>query len=128
MGQTALVRYPALDMGKIGDAFDGDDRTLMRTFEANPLVLEIGLVQPTLFRGIEARVGGTPQRVTVTVYQKNQPVPLVFSQTIAQTAQPRYASFPFPRPLENVERIRLEMLSINDGEPAHVHLWEVRGW
>ena len=40
-GRTVLVRHTPFDMGGIGDLFDGDPETLVRTAAINPAVIEV---------------------------------------------------------------------------------------
>lgn len=122
-GKPARVRYSTLDMGQIQDGFDGDDQSILRTFEANPLVLEIEPVQPRSMSMVGVRVGGAATRVMLAVSREGRT--LRFSRVVDQTPEPRYVNFSLPAEMK-VEKLRLEVTSIHDGEPAHVHLWEVQ--
>lgn len=123
-GQYVQVRYPHLDMGEIGDAFDGDENTLIRTLEANPMVIELTFPQARLLSGLTARVGGTATRLTVSLIPEGEDYPIVYSTKAGSVPEPRLMSIPFESPL-SVRQLKLEVENVDDGEPAHVHLWEV---
>lgn len=126
-GTPVQVSYPALDIGQIADIFDGNDASLMRTVEANPLALDIRFTQMKMLNGFSARIGGAAQQVTLTVYSRGQAQPWVFSQKVSETSEPRYVYFTFPKALD-AARIHMDVLSVYDQEPTHVHLWEVKTW
>jgi hypothetical protein len=123
-GQLAHVKYSYLDMGDISMAFDGDLSTLIRSMEANPLKLEIDFLEPRRLHGVTIQVGGVPTRVRVELHTAQKATPLVFSQTVAATPDPRPVVFEFGNTYE-VSTVSLEVQNVLDSEPAHVHVWEV---
>jgi hypothetical protein len=126
-GQTLQVQYPHLDMGEIVHAFDSDPYTLIRTLEANPLVLKLDLPQPRTLNGLTARVGGTPTRLTVRVYQKAASAdsePVEYSVSAGDWPEPRDLSIDFEQQMV-VNHLEIAVENSRDQEPAHVHLWEV---
>lgn len=123
-GRPAVVRYSMLDMGSITNLFDGNPDTLARTLEANPMVVELSFPQPRSLRGITLRVGGTATEVKVSLQMPGNGQPMVYDQTFAQTPENKNASIDFGG-IYPVTLMHLEVKSIYDGEPAHVHLWEM---
>ncbi|NPV55387.1 MAG: hypothetical protein HPY76_01765 [Anaerolineae bacterium] len=123
-GQPAEVGYSYLDMGSIDKIFDDSDRSLIRTMEANPLQVVVVFDQPITVREVTARVGGTPTRVTVSLRDRQGELLATSTQEVASEPTPRDVTLKFDQPYETRE-VWLEVLSVNDGEPAHVHLWEV---
>jgi len=123
-GQSVQVRYPHLDMGEIGNAFDGDEQSLIRTLEANPMVIELTFPQARRLSGLTARVGGTATRLTVTLIAEGEDHPILYSTKAGSVPEPRLMSIPFDSPVF-VHQLKLEIENVDDGEPAHVHLWEV---
>ncbi len=126
-GVTTEVRFSLVDMGQIQDGFDGDDQSILRTREANPLVMDIRPAQPRNMRHVGLRVGGTPTRIVAQIFRAGERAPLIFIQSVRQSADPRYVNFDLGAQLQ-VERILLEVETTNETTPAHVHLWEVRAW
>ncbi len=122
-GASARVRVSPLDMGTVQDVFDGDPGSLIRTREANPLRLQIEFDQPRLVSAVVARVGGVPTRVEAVFTPQEGPA-RSFSTEVAEAANPRDVRLELDEPLL-VTAIELNILNVRDGEPAHVHLWEI---
>jgi hypothetical protein len=126
-GETISVSHSQFDMGTIADMFDGNNETVTRTFEANPMQIQVGFPEPRELKGVTVRVGGVESRVTVTVYPGDKPTPITFQVDKAQTADPRDVIIDFGGTIQSA-RMDIEVLSVNDSEPAHVHVWEVTFW
>lgn len=123
-GQQVPVRFSQLDMGGIQNAFDGNLNTIIRSLEANPLVIELDFPQPRNLSGLTVRVGGPPTRVTARLVVDGKDVPMIFEKQEDNTPLPKDVAVDFGAAYP-VTSLRLEIKSINDEEPAHVHLWEV---
>jgi len=123
-GEVLTVSHSAFDMGTISDLFDGNKQTVVRTSEANPMHLEIAFGQMHDFKAITVRAGGVASKVTITIYPADAPLPLVFSAEKGQTPDPRDIQIDFGGTIQAM-RIDIDILSVNDSEPAHVHAWEV---
>ncbi len=123
-GQQVSVNYSMLDMGQIQDVFDGDSNTLIRSQEANPLVIEVTFPQPRAMRGVTVLVGGVASRVTASLQVEGQSTPVVFKNDQPETPLPKDSTIDFGATLQ-VTSIHLEVLNVNDSEPAHVHVWEI---
>lgn len=122
--QEAAIRYPHLDMGAVEEAFDGDPNTLIRTLEANPLVIELKFSEPRSLEGLIARVGGAPTEITVEVVPDGSEETIVTSQQVGESPTPREIGVDFQTPIR-AELVRILIRNTNEGEPAHVHLWEI---
>jgi hypothetical protein len=122
-GQTAGVTYPMLDIGEIGDAFDGDRATLIRTFEANPLNLTLTFGNTIEIQAITVWLGNARSAINVELIDSQgqhhqfeafdtgmeaiHPVRLDFGEKLA------------------VRSLNLRIESLDQREPVHVHLWDV---
>lgn len=126
-GRSITVSHSQFDMGSVADLFDGKKETVTRTLEANPMKIDLDFDSRQALNGVTIRVGGVKSRVTVTVYPADEPAPVVFSTEKQQTVDPRDVSVSFNRTILS-ERVDIEILSVNDSEPAHVHVWEVTFW
>lgn len=123
-GQPARVSFPMLDMGPIANVFDGDENTLVRSLEANPLVFVITFKEPRPLTGVTVRFGGTPTRLTVSV-DTGGPQPVQsFRQDFPNAPLPRDGTLEFGQTLM-AQTVTIAVQSTNDGEPAHVHVWEI---
>ncbi|HZU87235.1 MAG TPA: glycosyltransferase family 39 protein [Anaerolineaceae bacterium] len=124
-GQTMDLVYSRLDMGSIDKLFDGNTDSLVRTLVANPLRIEMTFSAPRTLSGLTALVGGVATEVTVKLFAPGGEALGSFSTLVDETPDPRDVEVPFDRAYE-VQRLILEVRSVYDNEPAHVHLWEVR--
>jgi 4-amino-4-deoxy-L-arabinose transferase-like glycosyltransferase len=125
-GTSIPVSYSTLDMGQIENIFDGDDNTLMRTLEANPLVVEMTLPAPRDLTGIDLVVGATLVEITARLFDSpNDPSPTTFTTQLEGVFEAPAVTFDFPE-TTSAQFIRLEVRNVRESEPTHVHLWEVR--
>ncbi|MBG0788191.1 MAG: glycosyltransferase family 39 protein [Anaerolineaceae bacterium] len=122
-GRLVTVAHSALDINEIDHAFDGDPTTLIRTLEANPLKIVLNYHEPIQRQSATLLIGGPPTRVTVTAYLAGNEVASQ-TQEVGQSPVTRELTLTFDDPVI-VDEIRIEMLSVYDGEIGHVHLWEV---
>lgn len=122
-GQTVEVTYPMLDIGQIADAFDGDRATLIRTFEANPLNLNLAFSEPVEMQAITVWLGNVRSGIRVELIDDQgmhhqfeafdpgmeaiHPVRLDFGENLS------------------VSSLNLSVESLDEREPVHVHLWDV---
>ncbi|HVN54032.1 MAG TPA: glycosyltransferase family 39 protein [Anaerolineaceae bacterium] len=123
-GEQIQVQYSRLDMGEIGSLFDGNPETLCRTLEANPMVVDLAFPRPRQLHAMEVVVGGGPTQATVRVSTPGGGQPLEFIQKVGQATIKRNLVLEFGGELL-VTGLHLEILNVNDGEPAHVHAWEI---
>jgi len=121
--QEVSIQYPALDMNEIGHAFDGDTTTLIRTLEANPMKVQITFPLPIRVTRVRVVVGGTPTRVKVSALAGGENLAELMQQ-VGASAKKRELVLSLQEPL-TVDSLVIEVLNSNDGETAHVHLWEV---
>lgn len=123
-GTPVRVRYSTLDMGPIQNAFDNNEGTLIRSEQANPLRMQLFFKEPRDLQKVSVRVGGTPTEVTVEVYLPGSETPLTFKGEKGETPDPRDVVVDFGRVLSAV-RVDISTKSVRDGEPAHVHIWDI---
>ncbi|MBG0770613.1 MAG: glycosyltransferase family 39 protein [Anaerolineaceae bacterium] len=122
-GQQVTVANSVLDMNEIGHAFDGDPTTLIRTLEANPLKIVLSFPEPTSLQSATLLIGGPPTRITVIALLEGEEL-AALSEEVGQAPVTREVNLTFADEL-TVDEIRIEVLSVNDGDVSHVHLWEV---
>jgi hypothetical protein len=123
-GQTVKVQYSHLDMGQLYNLFDGDLNTVTRTEFANPFLINVTFSEPTLVSGITVRVGGVPTLVTVDLVLEGSDKPQHFEMQKGQTADPRDVVIDFGT-IYPVTQAKIQVKSVNDTEPSHVHVWEI---
>lgn len=123
-GSRASVKYSFLDMGIIDHLFDGDLGTLVRTMEANPMVVQIMFDDQHPAEGLVIKVGGGPTEIQVEVESDISPNQ-TFRSTLMSIPNPREISFDFKQTLL-ISAVLIKVRNTDIGEPSHVHVWEVK--
>jgi hypothetical protein len=121
--QVVQVAYPRLDIGTIDKLFDGDENSVVRTMEANPLRLQLDFEQPRLSEGLALKIGGTPTQIGIVLQDAEGKILGEVEQDVEEQTIPRFVELTWA-PVE-AARISISVRSTDVGEPAHVHLWEV---
>jgi hypothetical protein len=124
VGEVVNVGYSALEIGPIDNAFDGNPGTLIKTKEANPLVIELNFPQPRLLSGVTVRVGAEPVTLTVYLTVGDNAQPLKYSIDAGEVQNYKDVTLTFDSPMM-ATKIRLEVSDVLVPEPTNVHLWEV---
>jgi hypothetical protein len=124
-GYTIPVRFPKLDMGDIPNVFDDDTATLIRTAEANPLVIEMYLQQVRQVSGVELQIGATLAQITVRVSPEFGAEAVVFTEELEGFIDNPTVFLDFGETVP-ASVIRIEIKDLRQREPGNVHLWEVR--
>ncbi|HQM65873.1 MAG TPA: hypothetical protein PLN28_04035, partial [Anaerolineaceae bacterium] len=124
LGQKVRVSYSPLDIGDIAQVFDGDPKTFIRSFEANPLEITLSFSQPVELRGVSVLIGNAASRLVVEVTSPDSQTPLEFSAEIGSQEAYRTLEVPFGSALQ-VQSLCLRLYDLDQSEPGHVHLWEV---
>ncbi|MFZ6026416.1 MAG: ArnT family glycosyltransferase [Chloroflexota bacterium] len=124
-GQPATVRYSWNDMGSPPDMFDGDRYTLMRSLEANPMVVELDFQQPTGVGGISVDFGAQDTTITATLTLDGSAAPLTFTQTYLGVGDPQELTLLFGETYA-VTKMHLEFYSLYGGEEVHIHVREIK--
>ena len=124
LGQKVRVSYSPLDIGDIAQVFDGDPKTFIRSFEANPLEITLSFSQPVELSGVSVLIGNAASRLVVEVTPPDSQTPLEFSAEIGSQEAYRTLEVPFGSALQ-VQSLCLQLYDLAQSEPGHVHLWEV---
>ena len=124
-GQEVRVSYPVLDMGNISLLFDGDPETLIRTLEANPLVIEMEFPEARVINGFSIIVGSANTQITAKVTSSGGSPPAEFTDHYKGSVDQPEATLDFSVPFQ-AKSLRIEVLDLNKEEPAHVHAWEIK--
>ena len=123
-GRDVVVRHSRLDMGSAANLFDGDPSSLARSATSNPLVVELYFALPRTLSGVRVRAGAEPVALTVSVLAEGAGEPVFYSAQAGRGEDYKTVGVDFGQPV-TVSQLRIELLDIEAGEPAHVHLWEV---
>ncbi len=124
MGQDVMVDYSPLDLGEIWQAFDGDDRSVIRSFEANPLRIKLTFKEAVTLNSVNVLVGGPPTDMALEVLSASGET-TSYTQALGSSSVVRPISVTFENPIE-VKEFTLSVSNTGESEPAHVHIWEIK--
>ncbi|MGC1378930.1 MAG: glycosyltransferase family 39 protein [Anaerolineales bacterium] len=127
-GQTVQVEYSPIDMGSIGDLFDGNTDSLIRGNGANPMKVVLHFSPPRKVSTVDLTTGSmTHFHVTIIV---------VYTDNSSQSVDKDYQNLPddphisIPLPASQLEITSLHVLVQDMNAPAddveHIHLRELK--
>jgi hypothetical protein len=123
-GESVKAASSRLDMGILQSVFDNDEKTLVRSLVANPLIVEISFPEPKTYHTALVSIGGSASQISIYVIPEGSTTPLAASISVEDSSTTRTISLPIPTSLA-FSRMRVELRTIRDGEPSHVHLWDI---
>ena len=123
MGQRVRVSHSRLDMGTVASVFDGNRATLIRSLEANPLMIRIDFPEAISLEGATVLVGAPATQFTVAIVTEEGDA-LTFMEKVEVSDVVRAVSVDFGEQY-SVKQLQIWVESLNEGVPAHVHLWEL---
>lgn len=123
-GEAIKVSYSVLDMGSIEDLFDGRPNSLVRTREANPLQVNIAFEAPREVSRVILRVGGTASRILIEMIPAGDSEAQQVTLELGEAPEPRTVELPLTA-AGLFTRANVSVWNANEGEPSHVHLWEI---
>lgn len=124
-GESVPIKYSMLDIGVPEHMFDGDPNTLSRTFEANPAIVELDFLHPKTITGLSMIIGSTEVEIKAWLYEERGAQPIEYSGRFRGTLDQPEISLDFGEPV-TARIVRLEVRDIHQGEPANVHIWEIK--
>jgi hypothetical protein len=124
-GQDVHLRYSWIDMGQPKDMFDKDRYTLMRSLEANPMIVELNFPSPRNLSGISADFGAQDSIITATLTLQGQAGPLTFTQTYLGVGDPQVLTLPFEGGPYPVTALHLEFFNLTGATEIHTHVREI---
>lgn len=127
-GEKVKIRHSKLDSvtpeKTIANLFDGDPLTLAKTVEANPFVVELTYPSPHTVNGFSIVTGAANVTITLTGYAQAGAEPVVYTFKGHGLLSDPELSFDLPEPLI-AQILRIELLDVENQEPAIVHMWEI---
>jgi hypothetical protein len=123
MGQRVRVSHSRLDMGTVASVFDGNRATLIRSLEANPLMISIDFPEAVALEGATVLVGAPATQFTVAIVTEEGDA-LTFMEKVEVSDVVRAVSVDFGEQY-SIKQLQIWVESLNEAVPAHVHLWEL---
>lgn len=130
-GQTVRVTHSRLGAGQLRDLFDGDRFTLVRGLEANPFVVELSFPEAQTFTGLGADFGSMDFTLSVFLTPTGADQPVVYTATYRGLKPDPHIEMTFEDPPPSVTAMRVEVLQLNAGDTAQIHVRELtprRAW
>ena len=128
-GQDVRVRFSYLDSSiqaeSIALLFDDDPYTLAKTYENNPFFVELTFPEKRTLSGFSIHIGGANARITVKCFPAPDAEPIVFTFEGQGTSEQPELAFELPQPTET-QIFQVEMLDPFAGDPAKIHIWELK--
>ncbi len=123
-GKAVQVGYSMLDMGSIELVFDGDQKTVARTLEANPFIIELTFPEARQLNGYKMILGSADVRVTTLLYPDGggQPVQSIANFNGSVSNPELDVKFDVT---VLAQKVRFELFQPYSGVPANVHVWEI---
>ncbi|MBX0327256.1 hypothetical protein K2Z83_06120 [Oscillochloris sp. ZM17-4] len=125
IGGPVIVAHSMLDMGSPAQLFDGDPHTLMRGFEANPLVVELRFPQPRSVSGVTLTVGSMDLRLRLVGTPADGGPQIIAEQSYTGLPPDPTVQLDLPSGARELSSLRLEIAQIGGGEVAHIHVREL---
>ncbi|KPV50775.1 hypothetical protein SE17_24985, partial [Kouleothrix aurantiaca] len=124
-GQQVRARFSAIDIGQIGDLFDGRTQTLIRGREANPLILELHFPAPRQISGFTLRTANMHLGLKVIATGAGDGSPKSYAETYPELTDDTVTEFRFPDGAQAVSQLRMEFTELQPNEDVHIHLREL---
>jgi hypothetical protein len=106
----------------MADLFDDDRRTLIRGFEANPLVLEFDFPEARTLSGIGLDIWRVDLQLTVTIYPEGDAPAQTYTATHRGLPLDPHVDFALPDGPTPVRKLRIEILALNGRDIAKIHV------
>jgi hypothetical protein len=127
-GDQVKLRYSKLEGDtpekSIANLFDGDPLTFAKTTEANPFVVELTYPSPYTINGFSIVSGSANVSITLTGYAHEGSEAVTYTFSGQGSIRDSELTFEFSEPL-TAQILHIEVLDVNNKEPAIVHIWEL---
>jgi hypothetical protein len=121
-GTEVTVRHSVTDLGVLNDLIDGNDKTLMRGAEANPLVFEFEFAEPREIQGLDLQVWRMDLAVSVIVTPADGGEPQIFSQEHRDISTDLELQYILPQGPIRATKLRVELRDLLAGDVAQIHV------
>jgi hypothetical protein len=123
-GDLVNVKYSYLDMGSIGDLFDGSKQSLARTLEANPFVIELDFSSARPISGLIMTVGSMEAEISLRVTTDDGHIK-EYQKIFSSAPENQTTQIDFEEAW-SVKMLHIEVRNMHAGEPANVHVAEIK--
>jgi hypothetical protein len=124
-GETWTIEHPLFDAGGLQHLFDGDPYTLVRGYEANPLVLKVTFPSPRPLTALDLTTGSMDLALTVRLIPADGSEALVYSQAYTDLPNDPTVTLEFSGAPPAVAQVEIEVLHLTEPGAAKIHLREI---
>jgi 4-amino-4-deoxy-L-arabinose transferase-like glycosyltransferase len=124
-GQAVQIQHPLLDMGEVENLFDGDTFTMVRTFEANPVLIVLTFPNPRPISGLSVTTGTMDVILTVRLFNDESPEPITYSQTYTDLPNDPTVELNFNQGESEVSVLEIEIYGLLEDTWAKIHIREI---
>lgn len=122
-GLEVEATHSFLDTGAFWNLTDGDLDSLIRTGGANPLVITLDFDEPFSMESIAFWIGSGASQLQLTVVNSDGESDF-FDLFYEHVYDLRWAQVDFGSQ-KQVESLEVKLWNADEGEPSHVHVWEM---
>jgi predicted DNA-binding antitoxin AbrB/MazE fold protein len=124
-GQQILVRYSRIDTGQVADIFDGNDDSLIRGLEANPLVIELLFPSSRTVGQLGLTVASMDFKLKVIATSADGSTLRETTEEYRDLPSDPHVDLALPGGAQPVSKLRIEITNLNQGEVANIHVREL---
>ncbi|KPK90593.1 MAG: hypothetical protein AMJ88_15770 [Anaerolineae bacterium SM23_ 63] len=124
-GQVVMIQHPLLDMGEVENIFDGDTFTMIRTYEANPVLIVLTFPEPRTISGLSLTTGTMDIILTVRLFDEEMDELITYDQDYIDLPNDPTVDLPFSQGSIEVSAIEVEILGLLEDPSAKIHIREI---
>jgi hypothetical protein len=120
-----MIQHPLLDMGEVENLFDGDTFTMVRTYEANPVLIVLTFPEPRTISGLSLTTGTMDIFLTVRLLDEEMDELITYNKHYTDLPNDPTVDLPFTQGLIEVSALEIEIHGILEDMGAKVHIREI---
>ena len=124
-GQVVMIQHPLLDMGEVENLFDGDTFTMIRTYEANPVLIAITFPEPRTISGLSLTTGTMDIILTVRLFDEEMDELITYSQNYTDLPNDPTVDLTFDQGSIEASSIEIEILGLLEEPSVKIHIREL---
>jgi len=124
-GQVVMIQHPLLDMGEVENIFDGDTFTMIRTYEANPVLIVLTFPEPRTISGLSLTTGTMDIILTVRLFDEEMDELITYDQDYIDLPNDPTVDLPFSQGSIEASAIEVEILGLLEDPSAKIHIREI---
>ncbi|HEY44798.1 MAG TPA: glycosyltransferase family 39 protein [Anaerolineae bacterium] len=124
-GQMVQIQHPLLDMGEVENLFDDDVFTMVRTYEANPVLIVLSFPTPRSLNGLSITTGTMDILLTVRLFNEESSEPVTYHQTFTNLPNDPTVELVFNQGSIEAGVMEVEIYGLLEDPGAKIHIREI---